>query len=244
MRKIAVVICGLLFVASARALTLSEIRTEVRRNVRDAASDTTLRKYSDTILNSFINEAQRETNNLTWAVEKSTSYVLSAGTTYYSLPSNFIASKLVTFADRAGLIIKLDEQTQAKSYQEEADFERSDSGTPDHFFIRYPETAGGALQVAYLPVPATTSTGTVKMWYTYQPPDLSADADVALDEFPHLVPYHYVLVAHATARIKELEGRFDEAKYYTEVFLRYIGTMAQRFRATPGYFPSVQAAPR
>lgn len=228
--------------APARALTLADIRTQIRRNVRQTASDGG--RYTDAMINDWINEGQREIVNLTWCVEMSTSYVLSAGTTYYSLPTNFLGAKLVTFTDRHGLTIEMDESSFHKIYQQESDFEASSTGPPDHYFIRHPGTAGTTLQIAYIPVPTTTSTGTVKMWYAYFPADLSADSSVPFDGFNHLKPYHYALVAHVTAKIKAIEGKYDEAGFYLKELERYVTTMEARFGASPNYSPSVQGAPK
>ncbi len=228
--------------APAAALTLSEIETQIRRNVRDTAASGN--RYTDAILDAWINEAQREVVNLTWCVETSTSYVLAAATTYYALPTDFIAAKLVTFKDARQQVIELDEYSFRKVYQEEADFELSSAGAPDHYFIRYPGDSDDNLEISYVPVPTTQSTGTVKVWYVYAPADLSSDADVPFDGFNHLKPYHYALVAHVTAKIKAIESKYEEAAFYLKEWERYVNTMSARFGASPNYRPSVQAAPR
>jgi hypothetical protein len=228
--------------AGARALTLADLETQIRRNVRDTA--TSGNRYSDAILDDWINEAQREVVNLTWCVETSTSYALTVGTTYYALPSNFIAAKLVTFTDTSGLTTRLDEFSFRKVYQDEANFEAASSGTPDHYFTRYPGNSNDALEIAYVPVPVTSSTGTVKVWYAYFPSDMASDSDVPFDGFNHLKPYHYVIVAQVTAKIKAIQGKFDESQFYLKEYERYVQTMSARFGAAPNYTPSVQAAPR
>jgi hypothetical protein len=235
----------LLFAGShAFALTLSEIRTQVRRNVRDTATDTTLQRYLDATITEYVNEAQREVVNLTWCVEKSTSYVLTAGTTYYDLPSDFLGVQQVTFTDSDSTTFLLKEISEKVQYQTNADFEMTALGQPTQYFTRMPDS-GTAMEIAYVPIPDTSaSTGTVNVQYAYQPADLSGASDVPFDGFLTLYPYHGALVARATASIKQIEGRNDEAAIYFQLFDRYMAQMKDKNGAMPSYLPSARGTPK
>lgn len=230
----------------AKALTLSEIETQIRRATHDTSSDSTLQTYTDTVLDAYINDAQREIVNLTWCVQKSTSYALTALTTYYALPSDFIAfvPGKVLFEDNGGQQYQLQEYSEAKIYQTEPDFENTSSGPPSHYFLRYPGDTSDDLEIAYLPVPTATSTGTVTAWYYYQPADLSSDSDVPFEGVSTLVPYHWGIVAHVIARIKALEQKTDQATFYLQEFQRIVTTMADRLGRAPNRSPSAQGAAR
>ena len=233
-----------IFTVPASALTLSDIETAVRRNIRDTSSTAAQQRYTDTVLDAIINEGQREVVNFTWCVQTSTSRVLSSQTTYYSLPTDLISIEMVTFRDSTNQTIELDEYSEAKAYSEEGDFERSSSGAPDHYFVRYSTSGGNALEIAYLPVPTTSSTGTVRVLYNVQATDLSSDSDVPFDGLNHLYQYHVTLVYYATYRIKLMEGMADEAALYIKLYEAAIATMKDRLGRAPNYSPNVKAAPR
>lgn len=232
--------------AVGHSLTLAQLETQIRRAVHDTSSDSNLQAYSDTALDGWINDAQREITNLTWCVQKSTSYVLSAGTTYYALPSDFIAvvNGKALFEDNGGQQYQLQEFSEPRIYQTEPDFENTSSGSPSHYFLRYPGDSDDNMEIAYLPIPTTTSTGTVTLWYYYQPADLSSDSDVAFDGFNHLLPYHYAIVDHVVARIKALEQQGDQAQYWLKEFERVVTTMLDRLGRAPNRGSSAQGAVR
>lgn len=229
--------------ASAHALTLSEIETAIRRNMRDTSTDSTLQRYSDSLLLDFINEEQRQIVNLTWCVDTSTSYVLTSGTVYYDLPTDLIAVKQVLFTDRSNSTIWLDEWSERKVYQQEPSFATDSTGEPRKYFTR--SVGSTALQIAYLPYPNTTSsTGTVTVFYYNQATDLASSSDVPFDGAYQLYPYHWTIVVGVTARLKAIEGLVDEAKYYSDQFTLYVTTMKEKSSSHPNYSPSLQASPR
>jgi len=227
------------------SLTLTTILTRIRQNIRDTSTVTTdnSQRYTDATLTTYVNEAQKEINTLTWAVEKSTSYVLAAGTTYYSLPTDFLAPTQVLFTDASSTTIILAPVTEQIVYQVSPNFEQSSTGSPFQYFTRFPGS-GTALQIAYIPIPTTTSTGTVKVSYNYQPADLSAGSDIPFDGFVHLYPYHESIVVRVSAMIMTLEGRDDRASAFMQTFANYIAEMEDKNMAKPNYLPSARGAPR
>ena len=224
-------------------MTLSDIETAIRRNMRDTSTDSTSQRYSDSVLLDYINEQQRQINNLTWCVDTSTSYVLTSGTIYYDLPTDFIAARQVTFTDQSSNVLWLEEWSERKVYQQEPSFATNSTGQPVKYFTR--SSGGTAAQIAYLPYPNTSSsTGTVTVWYYAQVTDLASASDVPFDGYLPLYPYHYSIVAGVTARLKAVEGLADEAKFYSDQFTLYVTNMKEKFAAHPNYVPSMQASPR
>ncbi len=228
--------------ALGQALTLSEIRTDIRRNVRD--TDATSRRFSDTLLNTLINEVQRDVNNQTWVVEASTSYVLTAGTTFYSLPSDFIAAKRAIFTLNSGSKIQLREDSEKGVVDGSPDFERSSAGAPIRYFVRQSKSGGTALQISYLPVPTSASTGTIRVDYVVQPTDLSSDSDVPFEGQLHLLPYHQALSYGVTMRIKLWKGEVEEAQAYAQLYDRMIQAMVGGTGRMPNFRPSFSGASR
>lgn len=222
------------------ALTLSDIETQIRRNVRDTAASGN--RYSDSILDDWINEAQREIVNMTWCVNASTSVSLVASTTYYSLPDDFITPYLVLFTETGEDTIQMKERLEGSLYDDNPSFEDTSSGSPTEYFLRQSLSGGNNIQVGFVQVPTSSSTGTVRIDYYAYPADLSSDSDVPFGGLLHLKPYHYALVNHVTAKIKALEAKTAEADFYRLEFERGISIMDQRLKEAPNYRPGVRAA--
>lgn len=228
----------------AYALTLSSIEDHVRRNIRDTSSDTTLQRYSDTILDDLINAGQREVVDQTWCLNLSTSSTLVANTTYYSLPTDVLAVTEVTYRAADGTTSRLEETTPEKVWREHPDFEKSYTGTPNEYFVRTSTSGADSLEIAYMPIATTTSTGTVRVYYYSQANDMSSDSDVPFDGYRHLYPYHDTLWLYVTYRIKLLEGRETEADLYRTLFEEKTANMRSQLGRRPNYTPSVKAAPK
>lgn len=222
-----------------KALTLSDIRTQVRINIRD--TDATNQRYSDTVINSLINEGQRNIVNMTWLAMKTTSYILSAGTSYYALPNDFLAAEQVYFKDRNGVTLKLNQMTQGSLYDKNPDWERFQN-QPVQYWISNATapvpTSSSTLRVSYIPIPQTTSTGTVTIWYDSEVVDLASDSDIPFNGIRNLVTYHASLIYYATFRIEMIDGISDESKFYGDLFTGSIAAMKDRLGRLPNYMPS------
>jgi hypothetical protein len=231
----------LLLPLGAKALTLAEIRNQIRVNMRDTNTDTSTQRYSDSILNTQINAIQGDINNFTWSVESSSSYVLTPNTTYYSLPSNFLGMKRVLFKDKNGASIQLSEYSEKQVTDTTPNYERSSIGAPTRYFTRQSKSAGTALEICYLPIPPNTSTGTVRMDYAVQVTDLSGDSDVPFNGLSTLYPYHEAIVYGVTSRLKFIEGKASEAQTYEILFEAEEQSMKSGSGTMPNFRPSGSA---
>ncbi len=239
MKKIARYLVALLLLGvcvPAHALTLSDIRVTVRQTINDR-SDPQL-TYSNTILNLFINEGQRDLVNQTWCLQKTTSQSLSVATTYYTLPSDLLAIQEFTFLDSTGRKRQLEEKSERGIYQSNPDYERQ-VGPPFYYFVRRSTSTGTSLEYGINPIPSTASaTGTVFVKYYNQATDLSVSTDVALGGFKHLYPYHSALVYYTVAKIKMLEGNTVAAESYMKLYQMMVALMVDRLGRMPNYNPS------
>ena len=222
------------------ALNLGQLRTELRRNLRD--TDATRQRYSSSTLLDYINESQREIVNATWLADKTTIYVLTPNTSYYDLPSDMIAVEKVYFKNSQKQTIELDEESIKSLYDKNPDWERQ-SGTPNWYWVSNPKspvaTSTSNLQISYIPIPFNNSTGTITMWYYNQVPDLSDDSDIPFEGRANLYPYHMSIVYHATARIKLSERKTDEANFYLQLFATYVNEIKNRLGQMPNYSASM-----
>ncbi len=242
MKKLAIIVILLLQAGLAAALTLADIRTAVRRNVQDTATDTTLQSYSDAYITALVNEGQREIVTMTWAVESSTSLVLTAGTANYPLPDDTLAVFSALYQLPSGITSELDEVGERTLYSENPDFARQ-TGKPLKYFVRINDRNETAMEMVYVPNPTSASTGTVTIKYAAQAADLAADADVPFNGLVHLSQYHQNLVYFATARIKLLEHRPAEAQAYLQLYTGGVTSMKDRLNQMPNFRPQMKGTP-
>ena len=232
------------YVGPAKALVLSDIETEIRVQIDDNTS-ASRQRYSDTRLDSIINEAQKEIINVTWCLEKSTSIVISTMTAYYQLPTDLIAIQQggVRYTIDASTstnddITVLPETSRTKIYQDNPEW-ASETGEPTSYWIR--QDTNTVLWLAVSPTPTTSSTGTLTMTYYCQGTDLSSDSDVPFLGYNFLYPYHIALAYYTTARIKLIEGEVAEAQAYMQLYQNVIVVMKDRLGQMPNYSPQGRA---
>ena len=235
-------LAGLAAVNVCHALTVSEIKTEIRRAVSDNPSNSSFQRYSDAFLLSLINEAQREITILGDLADRTTAYVLTPRTTYYSLPADLISIKQVYFADKSNQLSELDELSQKSLYDKNPAWERN-SGQPNSYWVSQatnPRSQNSApLRISYIPIPTHLSTGTVTVWYSYIMPDLAADGDVPFDNRRNLYLYHYAFVYYAVMRIKIIENKPTEAAAYQQFYSASLTFMKGKIGERPNYSPSI-----
>jgi hypothetical protein len=240
MKKLIVFAAAILAAQFAHALTLSEIETNVRRHVDDTASSSSLQRYSDTIIDAVVNEAQREVVNQTWCVSSSTGYSLTAGVTYYALPTDFIATKNVIFQDRSNNVYVLKQVLPRTYLGQNPNYEKSSSGgqSPTNYQIRDSTSGAATQEISYIPVPTTSSTGTVRVDYYKRADDLSSDSDVPFDGDYSLYSYHDLIVYYTASRLFLMEGNVNAAAVYSQLYQSGLALMKEKFGVNPDYVPS------
>lgn len=212
----------------AEALTLSDIRDQIRILIKD--TDSSRRRYSDAQLLDFINEAQRDASSNSWIVQKSTSITLTTDTTYYSLPSDTIEITRVT-RDYDLLeettFDKEDSDADGSSWETEGGVPLEyfqDSTQPDKIGIR-PWSSG------------TSSTGTARIHYIAQPVDLSSDSDVPFNSHNRYLPYHDILIYYVVTRIFMLEGETNKVTLYAQLYESRLQMMREKVGQKVNYSP-------
>lgn len=230
------------FPVCVHALALSDIRTQIRRTVDDNPTDTSFRRYSDTFLLSLINEGQKEVVNLTWLAEKPTSYALTSQTSYYNLPTDFLAVTQVYYFERNKQLIELSELSQKALYDQFPTWE-AQGGTPVNYWVSNAtnpaSTSPMPKRISYFPVITRQSTGTVTVWYLHQVADLSGDSDTPFDGRQDLIPYHNAIVYYVVMRIKLIEGKDSQATVYQTLYTNSVNVMNDRIGRRPNYTPSM-----
>lgn len=238
MRRILAFLCICLAtcIGNAFALTLGEIKVDVRRLVDDQADPKIT--YTNDFLTDLINEGHRDFVNQTWALMVQASQTLATGTTYYDLRSDAFAIRMVRYRNASGVITELSEMSERALVQQNPDYERQ-TGAPSSYFVRYSTSGASALEIGFVPRPNVT--GTILIDYYIQAPTLSADADIPFASYRILYPYHEALVYYTVARIATLENQPAAAGYYTQLYLNAVKTATDRLGRMPNYNPGFSA---
>jgi hypothetical protein len=205
----------LIFDGLGFSLTLNDIRFEVRRNVMDTPSTQDQRRYGDSVLNKLVNEAQKQVVSLTWCLEKSTVVTVVNGTAHYTMPSDFLAPIQVLFSNPSGTETDLEIMTREKVYGLDADWETS-TGALVGYWVRNDSRVQAQQYLSLYDSP--NSTGTLTVHYFSSGADLSAGTDIPFDGLLHLYQFHPMLVYFVSARLKQFEGKFDEAESYFRLY--------------------------
>lgn len=220
------------------ALTLLEIRTEVRLLIKDAS--TTRQRYTDAQINSFINEGQRDVVNNTWCINKLTTIPLVAGTTFYSFPVDLLAVQRVTREGRnlpETTLLKLDADFSNGAWQ-------SNGGIPQSYYQEAGISGDSLHKLGFYPWPnSVSSTGTVVLFYYALPTDMSSDSDTPFNAQYRFLSYSDLLSYFASYRIYLLEGENDKATVYRQEYESRLQVMNQRVGSRPNYNPSVSGGP-
>ena len=214
----------------AQALTLAQIRTEAR--VLSLDNGASRNRFADARILQFINEAQKIAATETKAIIRSTTFDLVSGTTYYSLPSDFLQMYRLS-SDYQQLPEASPEMLDKSSNWQET------TGEPTHYFMNW----SSRTKVGVYPFPDnTSSTTTIRYDYIAQATDLSSDSDTPFNSITEFTPYHYALAYFAAARMAAIDGRLDLATLYRAEFSAVVAKMAQESRARPSYRPSAVGA--
>lgn len=221
---------------SANARTLSELRAELRRNIQD--THTSRARYSDATLLQYLNEAQNAVLSATWLSLETTSYELTRGTTFYSLPGDYLSANYVEFKDARGSARILEEMSLKGLGTNNSNW-KMQSGVPSQYYVDMSSTSTNQL-IAFIPIPGNvSSTGTVTVWYFSKTTDMSSDSDIPFNGKLNLIPYHMSIVYHATMRIKAIEKKTDDVTFYVQLFVQMITEMRDRLGSMPNYKPSM-----
>jgi hypothetical protein len=231
LRRLFPFIGALLLCGSVHAsVTLSDIQTAVRRNVRDTATSSTLQRYSDSLITTVVNEGQRDVVSNTWILSKSTSITLSAQTTYYTLPTDLIAIQRVTlgYGNLPEVTLQQEDADNANGTWE------TTGGTPVYFF----QDRAQSNKIGVAPYPTASSPGTLRIIYYCLPTDLSSSSDVPFNSETRFAVYQDLLTWYATYRLLYIEGLWDKAKVFKDLYDTRIQTLFEDYGAKATRVPN------
>lgn len=221
--------CSTLFSAE----TLSQLITDARTLAQDASSPTRQR-FSNTQITEWLNVGQREVMANTNCLMGSMVFQLQIGTTYYSLPSNFLSMRRVTLG-----YLAMTELSPAALDGRSRGWEQA-SGRPTYYFVNFSSRG----LVGFAPWPQlATDTDTVKIEYNIQANDLSASSDVPFNGVNELQQYDHALAYYAASMMTAIDGMNQQSAMYMTLFSNMVVTMKARAQERPNYLPSTAASP-
>ncbi len=211
--------------------TLSAIRTAVRINIRDTATSTSLQRYSDSTLNTFINEGQRDIVNNTWILSSYTSFSLSDSVGSYTLPTDVISIQRVSRSNG-----NLPEVTMAQ-----LDFDTGNSTWPVITGLAqyYYQDKSTPDSISIYPIPNASNLGTLKIIYYCTATTLSSDSDVPLNSTSRFLNYHDLLIWYASFRILYIEAN-PKATVFKDLYDTRLRVLYEDYGAKPERVPEVK----
>lgn len=216
----------LVLISPANGATLSTLRSDCRQLITDSGASR--RRYSDSQLLRFLNEAQKDINTATKPIRKSTQFELVSGTTYYAAPSDFLVPIRIT--RNYQLLPELSIQSLDRQIMWQ-----TVAGLPINYYVNH----SSRTLIGFYPFPNTTnSTGTIRMEYSAQVTDLSGDSDVPFNGITEIQPYSYLLPLWCAYRASLLDGKTTMAQAYYAEYRRGSDMLASDAFSRPGYKPS------
>lgn len=204
------------------ALTLSDLLTQTRLFLKDTATSAGRQRYSDTQLTSFLNNAQKEVNARTFAVVRSSSFPLMAGTTEYSMPADNITILRVTRD-----FTPLSERTLSALDDAQTSWIYDSSGTPDHYYVRVSSSlVDGVSKESIGFIPLSTGPAVVTLEYLAQPTDLAGITDVPFgSDNIRFLPFHHALAYRAAYFGYLINGDLQSASVYLKEYEDLVRTL-------------------
>lgn len=235
MRKVLLAI-GLLagLLGTSHAMTASDIISRARFYLKDQSSSSTRQQFSDATLMTYISDGQREANSYAWLILQRYTFSLTANTTEYSLPNDFIAANRVMFKKASqNAWIKLDQTSFNQLDAESSGWMGLSAGTPYRYYVYLTTTP----VVGFVPAPASTSTGTVQMDYVANTLEVTATTQTPFNGFSILVPYHPFLVYYVVCRANQTLEEYDVAQPFCDMWTQSIAVMKAGILKQPDYNP-------
>lgn len=222
---------GILLLGCGRfsfALTAAQIISEARVFLKDQSTSENRQQFSDAQLLAFLNDGQREANVLTWVLQTSTTFTLSGGTTFYAMPTDFLATARVYYKNS-----KID-QTSYNQLDATSIGWKTASGTPNSYYL---DQNNVITYMGFYPAPATSSTGTVIVYYVQQPLELTVTTQVPWNGWNVLLPYHSSLAYYVAFRGYLTLEETEIAQTYSDQWNQSLMAMRQGFNKMPDFNP-------
>lgn len=210
--------------SSTFALTLSDLRTQVRRTLDDTSTETAKQHWTDAELNFLINQGQREVcDTIAWALYATSTAYTTAYSTWVALPTDCYAIDRLVIDSAAYTVIP--EVTLASKDKEDASWWSGGAGKPDSYFWNTERT-----RIGFSPCPNAAYEYTID--YVAIPADMDDDADVPFNGVTKLKPYHHLLIHYVV-------WWCSKDKDHYQLYSAGLQRMANAIKVSPNYIPVI-----
>ena len=173
---------------------------------------------------------------------------LAAGTTWYTLPSDYRYAKKVRFFRTNQQPVELYEQTTVQTITQNPNYDTS-GGTPYAYWVNYAPTSSvnnGATvaspwSVAIISPPNSTSTGTVVFQYFAQCSDLVNVGDTPYNGLQAYQSAADLPAYWAAYKISVIEGDNDQAKEMMALFSAGVAAFKTEIGSLPNWNPGMNS---
>lgn len=229
MKKLLLVIGLMLSTAfPSHGMTVADILTRVRVNVKDQSTTSNRQQFTDATLINYLNDGQREANILAWLLQDKATLTLVSGTREYALPGDFLTSDRVIHNN-----IKLEQTSLSQLDANNTGWLSATGATPQKYYL-YRTTF---TQIGFYPKPSTPTVTAVFVYYIKQPIELTATTDTPWNGWSSLVPYHSSLTYYVTYRAYRALEENELANFYYQEWVNSIEQMRRGVSSTPDFNP-------
>lgn len=186
------------------------LRTEIRQLINDTSVDTDRQRFSDTVLNTRIDDAQERIVQLTKCIESRITTDITAGTSEYDFPAEFLIETQVLYLNSDGdwkMLRKISE-TELNYYYSTW---RSESGTPSHYYLRR-----SATKLGLYPNPDTSRTSALRIDFVRRPTALVDDTSIPFNALTRLYPFHDIICLEVAKLCSLDEKKMDPVTYFEQ----------------------------
>ena len=209
------------------AENLGQLITDVQTLTLDTVG--TRQHFSTTSIAGFINEGQREILMGTHCMQNTTTFMLTPGTTYYPMPTNYLVIERVTIGYKM-----IPQMTPAALDSQSLGWEYA-SGYPNRYFINFSSRD----LIGFAPFPQTsTDTDTIKVDFDIQANDMVVNGDLPYNGINEFQDYSHGLAYWAASTIEQVDNQPNRAAYYMSIFTNVSKIMSVRCRDLKNYLPS------
>jgi len=200
-KYLSIIFISLFFYCNIQALTLSDIRNEVRVQIRDNSSDVNNRRLTNTFLTTRINIVQGNIAKQTRCLIARVSTGTTANVVEYRYPNDIIAPIRLAyyiFYSSPNAYKRLEFNTIASLDNTLSNWENNSAGLPTKYYER-----GDYFGLSPKPSLTYSTTYAIQLDYYKTPDDLSGDTDIPFDGDRLLYTYHQLIIKGVVIMCKE-----------------------------------------
>lgn len=215
------------------SLTAADIITQVRVIIKDQSGNATRQYFPDSTLLLFMNDGQKEANQLAYIMQSSYTFSLTAGTTEYQMPSDYFTS-LQTYVNTGTSFKKIDQTSFNQLDADNATWRSSPCGTAMKYYL---DVSSQNIYMGIYPCVPTTPSETILTYYMQQLTDLTSTTQTPWNGKYQMYPYHSALIYYVTYRAYMTLEEPELANQYLGEWNQFLTTVRSGLNHMPDFNP-------